>query len=65
VNASGDTTVGLIVVRVWTEGGGQLRFRITQTANIISGQTATTYAASKAEVLNEVRAWIESLAATR
>jgi hypothetical protein len=65
VNDRGHPSVGLIVVRAWTERGDRLRFRITRTVDVSSGVTSVSYVASKAEVLNEVRAWLESFVATR
>ncbi len=53
---------GLLVLRLWTEPRGGMRVRLTSTIELQQTQPATTYAASRAEVLLLVARWLDDLA---
>lgn len=54
-----------MVLRLWTEDGGGLRVRITTAPQVGSREEVTTYAASPAEVLAAVGAWLETAVTPR
>jgi hypothetical protein len=56
---------GLLVLRLWIEPGRRMRVRVTRTFELGPGQATTTYAASKAEVLQVVEQWLDELAPTQ
>ena len=55
---------GLLVVRVWTEGGDSvgdgLRARITQTADLFGGVQIVTAAGTTDDIYAAVREWLEA-----
>jgi hypothetical protein len=48
-----------MILRLWTEPGGDTRVRVTRTSDIESGQSTTTYASDRAEVVALVEAWLD------
>ena len=64
--ASGRTAV--LVIRLWKEEGvgrGSVRARITQSRDVSSPVRTETAAASEAEILDTVQAWLRDVAAGR
>ncbi|MFC5175322.1 hypothetical protein [Nocardioides taihuensis] len=55
----------LLVLRLWTEQDGQLRVRISATRDVGGRDVVTSYAATRAEVLATVGAWLDSLVTPR
>lgn len=53
-------TDGLLVLRLWTEPGLGMRVRITRSTDHGPGP-ATSYAASRAEVLAAVEQWMDDV----
>ena len=50
-----------MVLNLWTETGDRVRVRITRTVDLTAGETSTSYASTKAEVLETVDGWLDSL----
>ena len=51
-----------MVLRMWTEPGGGTRVRITRTSDVESGQSTTTLASDRREVVALVQAWLDEVA---
>jgi hypothetical protein len=54
-----------MVLRLWTEEGGELRVRITTAPRLGTREEVTMYAASPAEVLAAVGAWLDAAVTPR
>lgn len=54
-----------MVLHLWTEPGDRIRVRITRTTDVRTGTSTTSYAASRAEVLEQVDDWLDSLVTPR
>jgi hypothetical protein len=54
-----------MVLHVWTEPDERMRVRITRTAEPGSGESATTYASTKSQLVEAVEEWLDSLGAPR
>ena len=54
--------VGLLIVRIWNEGPGPVRARITHTLDLKHRDTIVTEAAGQEQVLAIAREWIEAFA---
>lgn len=65
MNNSAAGPAGLMVLHLWTETDDRMRVRITQTVDLTSDQTITSYAASTPEVLQAVKSWLDSLVTPR
>lgn len=50
-----------MILHAWTEVGGRMRVRITETTDVRSGSRTVAYAASPAEVVAAVKTWLESV----
>ncbi len=59
-----EEATGLMLLRVWTESGGQTRVRVTRTTGLGAGRT-TSYACSTPEVLHLVGTWLDELVTSR
>lgn len=55
----------LMILRLWIEPGGRMRVRITRTVDVGSEESATTYASTRAEVVELVEDWLDSLVTPR
>jgi hypothetical protein len=55
----------LMVLAYWAESGGTMMVRVTRTLDVRVGAEATSYARSRAEVLDEVVDWLDALVAPR
>ena len=55
----------LMVLSYWTEPGGRMVVRVTRTLDVRVRAEATSYAHSRAEVLDEVVNWLDALLAPR
>lgn len=53
---------GLMVLRLWTEPGAELRVRVTSTTEPGRRDPTVTYASSRSEVLLLVADWLDELA---
>jgi hypothetical protein len=53
--------IGVAVVRVWTEPGGGFRGRITTTLDVAEREEEVTAAASPAELVALLQAWLEAV----
>lgn len=51
---------GLLVLSLWVEPGDRLRVRITRTDDLLAGQSATSHAATRADVVRAVEAWLDA-----
>jgi hypothetical protein len=56
--------VGVAVVRVWVDPEG-LRARITRTLDVRDGEEVVTVAATSADVLKALEAWLEEFVTAR
>lgn len=63
VNDTAPGPAGLLVLHLWTETDDRMRVRITRTADLTAGHPSTSYASTKAEVLEAVAGWLDSFAA--
>lgn len=54
-----------MVLHLWVETGDRMRVRITRTIDLASDQPTTTYASTKAEVLEQVAGWLDALVTPR
>lgn len=54
-----------MVLHLWMESGERLRVRVTQTVDVHSDATTTSYAATRDEVLDLVGAWLDSFVTPR
>jgi hypothetical protein len=55
----------LMVLAFWAEPGDRMVVRIRRTLDVRVGTEATSYARTRAEVLDEVVAWLDALAVPR
>lgn len=55
----------LMVLAYWTEPGGRMLVRVTRTLDVRVGAEATSYARSRAEVLDHVADWLDALVTPR
>ncbi len=53
-----------MLLKVWTESGGQTRVRVTRTTGL-GAQRSTSYASNTSEVMAQVRAWLDELVTAR
>jgi hypothetical protein len=61
MDAAAKESVGMLVVRVWSEGDGQLRARITGADDVFAGEQRTLAAVGVDEICAVIRAWLETL----
>ena len=54
-----------MVLHLWTESGDRMRVRITRTFDVRTGASTTSYAATRAEVLEQVGDWLDSVVTPR
>lgn len=54
-----------MVLHVWTEPGERMRVRITRTVDLGSGESVTTYASTRAQLVEAVEEWLDSLVTPR
>ena len=54
-----------MILHAWTEVGGRMRVRITETTDLRSGARTVAYAASPTEVIAAVKAWLDSVVTVR
>lgn len=54
-----------MILHAWTEVGGRMRVRITETTDLRSSPRKVAYAATKTEVLAAVTAWLDSAVTVR
>jgi hypothetical protein len=66
VNAPQPGRTGVLVVRLWTEGGGdqQLRARVTQTLDVQARDQLVTTCRTGDDICQAVRGWIEAFMAS-
>ena len=57
-----ERAAGLLVLHVWAEPGDRFRFRVTSTIDTGSDERSSCYAATRAEVLQVVRDWLDEVA---
>lgn len=55
----------LMVLAYWTEQGDRMVVRITATLDVTTGQSRTSYASTRTEVLAHVERWLDSLVTGR
>lgn len=60
VNDTARGPAGLLVLHLWTETDARMRVRITRTADLTAGHPTTSYASTKAEVLEAVAGWLDA-----
>ena len=63
VDNSSAEPAALMVLSYWTEPGGRMVVRVTRTFDLRVRAEATSYARSRAEVLDEVVDWLDALLA--
>jgi hypothetical protein len=59
VDAAAKESVGMLVLRVWSEGDGRLRARITDSNDVFSGEQRTLAAVGVEEICTVIRTWLE------
>lgn len=52
---------GLIVIRLWTEAGGEIRVRLTSSTDLRRESVRTRVVTSRDEVLRQVEGWLDEL----
>jgi hypothetical protein len=52
---------GLIVIRLWTEAGGEIRVRLTSSTDLRRESVRTCVVTSRDEVLRQVEGWLDEL----
>jgi hypothetical protein len=50
-----------MVLHVWIEPAERMRVRITRTVDLGSGESVTTYASTRAQAVEALEAWLDSL----
>jgi hypothetical protein len=55
----------LMVLAYWTEPGGRMVVRVTRTVDVRAGAETTSYARTRAEVLEQVVEWLDALVTPR
>lgn len=55
----------LMVLACWTEPEGRMVVRVTRTLDVRAGAETTSYARSRAEVLDQVVDWLDALLTPR
>ena len=55
----------LMVLAYWTEPGGRMVVRVTRMLDVRGGAEATSYASSRAAVLDQVDDWLDALVTAR
>lgn len=54
-----------MVLRAWIEPGERMRLRITRTVGLGSGESATAYASTRAQLVEAIEEWLDSVGAPR
>ena len=54
-----------MVLVCWTERDGRMRVRLKRTLDVRTGTVATSYAASRSEVIEQVAGWLDEVGAPR
>ncbi len=55
----------VMVLVCWTERDGRMRVRLKRTLDVRTGTVATSYAASRSEVIEQVAGWLDEVGAPR